>query len=135
MAKKKEKAKQTLSPPGIDKEGKRIRFDYIKGNYFRVIHVDGVHGGPNPNPNYIGMSLFSSRWPIPRQTTYALKKDGTLGNELLNERLNRDAIVREIEAEVIMDINTARTMHKWLGDKIKAVDQFTKNIEEKKGKK
>ncbi len=134
MAKKKEKAKQTLSPPGIDIEGKRARFDYIKGNYFRVIHVDGVHGGATPNPHYIGMSLFSTRWPIPRQTTYALKKDGILGNELLNERLNRDAIVREIEAEVIMDINTARTMHKWLGDKIKGVDQFTKNIE-KKGKK
>lgn len=133
MAKKRQ-VQETLAPPGIDTENKRIRFDYIKGNYFRVIHVDGVHGGPTPNAAYIGMSLFNSRWPIPRQTTSALKEDGSIGKELIKERLIRDSIVREIEAEIIMDINTARNMHKWLGEKIKRVEKFAKEMESKEKK-
>ena len=134
MEKKTKTTKEKLSPPGIDEEGKRIRFDYIKGNHFRVIHVDGAHGGLNPEPGYIGMSLFSERWPIPRQVTYVLKDNGSLGDELLNERVTRDAIVREVEAEIMMNIKTAKKIHTWLGDKIKTADQFIKKIEKKEKK-
>jgi len=124
MKTKNGKQEAILAPPGIDTENKRIKFDYTKSNYFRVIHVDGAHGGPTPNGQYIGMSVFSTRWPIPRQTTSSIKSDGSMGNEITEERLTRDSIVREIEAEIIMDINTARSIHKWLGQKIKSLDEF-----------
>lgn len=95
----------------------KISFDYIKSNQFRVIHVDGVHGGATPKGHAIQMAFFSERAPIPKRETYGLV-GGKLGER--KEKVERDAIVREVEVEVIMDLETAKAITKWLGEKIES---------------
>ncbi len=103
----------------------KISFDYIKSNQFRVIRVDGAHGGIAPKGRAIQMALFSERAPIPKRETYRLEKEG-LGQRI--EIQERDAIIREVEVEALMDLETAKAINKWLGEKIKLASDIEKKV-------
>jgi len=102
-----------------------LRFDYLKSNFFRVIHADGVVGGPTPNGT-ITFSLFNERSPIPQQVEHAVvvqpdQSAAMMGEEIREHRISRDAIVREVEVAVVMDYRTAASFHRWLGSKLEAL--------------
>ena len=99
-----------------------IKFDYIKSNQFRVIHVDGAHGGISPK-GLIQMAFFSERAPIPKRETYALEQ-GKLGKCKKVEQ--REAIVREVEVETLIDLQVAKAINLWLGEKIDQAEKLTK---------
>jgi len=95
----------------------KIKFFYIKSNYYRVIHVEGAHGGITPRGN-IFAALFNDRAPIPQATVQSVTSSGSLGPEIHEERTQKEGIVREVEVGVMMDLNAAIAFHKWLGEKI-----------------
>ncbi|MCK4793652.1 MAG: hypothetical protein KAV87_58525 [Desulfobacteraceae bacterium] len=70
------------------------------------------------------MALFSERRPIPRKETFRLK-EGQLGEQI--DRIERDAIIREIEVEALVDLDTAKSISKWLEANI----QLMTKLEEK----
>jgi len=104
---------------------KKINFDYIKSNQFRVVRVDGAHGGIAPNGHTIQMALFSERAPIPKRETYKLEQ-GKLGERTAVEQ--RDAVIREVEIEALMDLDTAKRIVNWLQDKIDVAEQLQKEL-------
>lgn len=99
--------------------GSLIPFHYIKSNHFRVLLADGVHGGISPR-GWIQMNFFSERQPLPRVVYHALREGGGLGEEVRELREAREGVIREIEAEVVISVDTARSMIKWLQDKVDA---------------
>ena len=125
--------------PGAEKTDeeprpRHVRFDYIKGQFFRVIHADGVVGGLTPRLD-VHMDFWSERFPIPKQVVHALKEDGSLGEEVKAERQTRDAIVREVEAGVVLDVETARALRDWLNERIAEADKLlTERRQESKDK-
>lgn len=112
--------------PGIDQKEKRIRFDYIKSQFFRVVHVDGIFGGTSPNGKSIRMSVWNERWPIPKQTVHEMDEFGNLLKEFVEERIGRDAIVREVEVDLAMDVDCAKQIRDWLSLKINQYDEIVK---------
>lgn len=117
--------------PGVieNKNGKtlkklpsEINFDYIKSNQFRVIHVDGAHGGVSPK-GLIQMAFFSERLPIPKQETYALEQ-GKLGKR--KKVKQRTALIREVEVETLIDLQVAKVLVKWLAERIEQAERLTK---------
>jgi len=105
-----------------------VKFDYIKSNQFRVIHVDGTHGGVTPKGTGIQIAFFSERAPIPK------REEHTIHNGKVGERVAvtlRDAIVREVEVEALMDLAVARRIHKWLGEKIELATKSEKEAKKK----
>ena len=109
-----------------------IDFHYIKSNSFRVVHADGVWGGPTPR-GYVSMSFYSERTPIPRRITHAVTQEGNLGK--LGDEVGRDTregLVREVEVEVMLDLELARSLAQWLDDKIEALQAQQDAIVEKK---
>lgn len=100
----------------------KVGFDFIKSNLFRVIHADGVWGGVGPRGN-IQMGFYSERFPIPRRVEMEIK-EGRVGDEISRDA--RSDIVREVEAEVIMNLQTAKALKDWLTTKI---DEATKIAE------
>ena len=114
-------AKKKPEPNG-QKLPSKLKFDYIKSNVFRVIHADGVIGGPTPRLS-IHMDFWSERFPIPQQTVHEVNPDGGLGEELKEERQSRKAIVREVEIGVVMDLDTAKSFREWLNDKITEIER------------
>ncbi len=122
----KAKKTKTVKKALFVKEGE-ITFDYIKSNFFRVIRVDGAHGGIVPQANAIQMALYNERQPIPKKEMYRLKKDHSLGDVVLSEK--REAIIREVEVELLLDITTAKRIHEWLGKKIKIIEDINTSQE------
>ena len=104
-----------------------VSFEYIKSNHFRVIRLDGVHGGLGPKANTVQMALFSERQAIPRRETFKVK-DGSL-QVPPKEIEGRNAIIREIEIEAIMDIPTAKTLKQWLDKKIRTAEKINKKMQ------
>lgn len=101
----------------------KVSFDYIKSNYFRVIRVDVAHGGVTPKGNMIQMALFSERQSIPKKETFALE-NGQLGERTGIEK--REAIIREVEIEMIMDLPTAKSISSWFREKIELAEKMSK---------
>jgi hypothetical protein len=92
-----------------------IKFNFIKSPAYRTTHIDGAFGGLTPKGN-ISVALFSERLPIPTSTVHAF--DGkSVGDEIVPRRESREAIIRELEINCIMDVGTARIIAKWLLDK------------------
>jgi hypothetical protein len=106
----------------------KVRYDYIKSNFFRVICVDGVHGGLRPSGGSIHMALFSERNAIPKTEGFEVK-DGRLGKQ--TERVGRAAIVREVEVDAIMGVDTARAIRDWLSQMIATSEAAAQNSEKK----
>ena len=108
----------------------KIKFHYIKGHFFRVVHVDGVFGGLSPTGE-ISASLFSQRPPIPQLTVQAVKNENELGDEIVAERVSKDGLVREMEVSLVLSPQVADALAKWLMER---VEQHKKLAEQAKGK-
>jgi hypothetical protein len=106
---------------------KRVHYDYIKSNQFRVLHADGAWGGLTSG-GYINMNFYAERPPIPRQTSHDLSPDGSL-QEIEELRNVRDAFaIREIEASIIMHPNAAARLRDWLDAKIREWDEIRRRV-------
>lgn len=100
---------------GFDAEQPVVAFDYIKAPGFQSVRADGVVGGLTPS-DHIHMAFYSERPAIPRRMTYSLSDKGELGQLL--EVQSRESIVREMSADVFLDLRAAEALHAWLGEQI-----------------
>lgn len=100
-------------------ENIELKFHYEKSRQFRVIHVDGAHGGLSPNGRGIVMSLYSERKPIPKEEVFVREGDATKFEEDKTRRDEREGLFREVEVTAIMDIEVAKALDKWLVRKIR----------------
>lgn len=106
--------------PQRDANGERLEFHYIKSSGFRVIHVDGAHGGVSPRQK-IQMAVFSERSPIPQFTAHQVTQEGSglkVGKEIQGAKISKRGVVREVEAELLMDLETAEAIRTWLDESI-----------------
>ena len=100
-----------------------VELHYIKSSNFRVVHCDGVWGGLTPRGN-IAMNCFSERSAIPTKVEHKLTPDGSLGEEILRE--SKGGVVREIEIEVLLDMNMAKSVLAWLTDRVAEAEERVK---------
>jgi len=100
----------------------QIRFHYLKSAHFRTVHADGAIGSITPQGN-IQMAIYSERIAIPREMVQEINSDGSLGSIIDSETISREGIVREMETDVMMSINVAKSIQKWLGDKIREFEK------------
>ncbi len=107
-----------------------ISFAYEKSKHFRVVHVDGAHGGIVPSGKYLTMNLFNDRRPIPRRQTFKIGGDPaqTLGDPEHTE-FRDDDVFREVEICAIMDIEAAYRLHTWLGKRLELYAKMTAEIQ------
>jgi len=96
-----------------------IEAHFHKSNFFRVVHADGCFGGVTPRGS-IHCGFYSERAAIPLRTSIALV-NGQPGPETVVE--SKEGLVREIEVDVVMDINTAISFHIWMRDKLEHLRQ------------
>jgi len=102
-----------------------IEFDYIKSNFFRVIHVNGAFGGINPDGTLF-MAVFSERPPLPDATVQMVDSSGKIGAEVFEQRrvTSKGLIVRELEAGLTMDVNAARGLMQWLKERVEIAEKM-----------
>jgi hypothetical protein len=100
-----------------------IAFHYLKSNHFRVVHADGVWGGPTSDQR-LHMAIWSERPVIPKVMVFGVTSSGQLGPELKERRDARDGIVREVEVDVVMSLDTARSLVEWLKKSIEISEKI-----------
>jgi hypothetical protein len=111
-------------PAGVEK----IQFHYEKSNLFRVIHVDGAIGGLTPTLDLF-ISLYNQRGPIPKLIVQRVLPNGQLGEEVMEERSQKEGLFREVEVGLVMNLNVAKALHIWLTDKIELADKTQQKIQ------
>ena len=99
----------------------KIRIHYIKSNAFRTIHADGVFGGITPR-SYLSATFYNERAPLPDQSVHRIQ-NGRLSDEIPEERITRDGILRELEANIVFDVAFAKNLVKWLNEKISLLEE------------
>ena len=72
----------------------------------------------------ISIWLFTvSGLRIPREMVQKVKPDGSLGEVIHSETILREGIVREMEVDVIMSLERARSIKNWLDRHIKLIEK------------
>ncbi|MCJ2047985.1 hypothetical protein MKK58_26105 [Methylobacterium sp. J-078] len=106
-----------------DTEKPTVDVNYVKSAAFREVLSEGIIGGPTPN-GQLWMAFYNERFPIPRIVRYQLRSsddgqgvevDGSGPSTVLE---GRSGIIRNIEFGVSLSIDTAETLHKWLGSQL-----------------
>jgi hypothetical protein len=108
----------------------KIKFDYIKSNFFRVARADGAWAGTNGFSDVV-LSFYSERTPIPRQVVHSITEQKALGDEILAERITRDAVVREVEISLSMSLGVAQSLHDLLAQQIREIESKASQPEKK----
>lgn len=98
---------------GDDRVVRKIKFNYVKSNLFRVIHTDGATAASSPNGN-ITINLYSQRFSIPEEVIFDLDEDGAIVGEGLipnrEEQSIETTIIREIDTLAVMSLETAEEL-------------------------
>jgi hypothetical protein len=114
---------ESLSNPVATEESapRTIKFEYIKGNFFRTARSDGAWAGTNGRTDLV-LNFYSERTPIPKQTVHALNDQYVLGPEIVNKRSSLDGMVREVEISISMNLDVARALKDLLEKQITAIE-------------
>jgi len=99
----------------------KVRFFYIKGNHFRVLHVDGALGGITPR-GFLHFAVYSERPAIPQTAEHQVSIEGRLSEPLSQE--GKQGIVRELDADLIMTMQTATDLRDWLSKRIEQLERL-----------
>ena len=104
-----------------------VEFVFEKNNLYRTIHVDGAFGGPTPPFGLIHMSIYSEHLPLPSSITHQVT-GGMMGEEISRSppasSVEGARVVREVEANLVMSVDTARALRTWLDAKIQEVQEI-----------
>lgn len=89
----------------------QVNFHYIKSNFHRTVHVNGVYGSVSPSGE-VNANFYSHRWPIPLEETYHVTADGRVEGQPISKKM-RDGIVREVEVSTFISAEAAENIGNW----------------------
>ncbi len=107
------------------KDPNRLVINYLKSNFFRVVHADGAWVGLTPSLA-VNVVLFSERSALPQRMTHELTPGGEIGAEVVSERLSKDGLVREMEVSLIMQPDRIKALIDVLQNMLVRIDQASK---------
>jgi hypothetical protein len=119
----------TSSRSTFPPNGEKVKFYYEKGNFFRVIHVDGAVGGLTPTLD-VFLSIYNQRAPIPQVSVQKVMPNGQLGDEVVEDRQQKDGVFREVEVGLVMNLNVARALQQWLTEKIDLAEKTMQQLQQ-----
>jgi hypothetical protein len=116
--------------PNPEKPAKLLKVHQQKGALFRVIHADGAWCSVGPYQN-IHLAFYNERAPIPTAVYFALDEKNLASHELVEKREGKSGSFRELEVDVVISLEVARTLQWLLGNYIKLADDQLKDFEAK----
>lgn len=106
----------------------KIKFKYVFDKAYNPKYVTGAFGGPTPKEEII-INFFMERQPIPYSETMTVNSDGTIGDLVEMEPMGVPDllnVLRFVETGIVMDLQTAKDIHSWLGDNIEMLESIRK---------
>lgn len=96
---------------------------YQRSRHYRTIHSDGAQIGLTPR-GQIKFTLFSDQKPKPEFVLHQITPEGNLGESL--EEVVKEGVIREVEVNVVMDLNTTTAFVNVLQATLKQLETFQK---------
>jgi len=99
-----------------------MTFKYIFTYDYNPVYINGAHGGISPRGELV-MNFYLERQPLPNAISHEITPAGTIGPETEVEPsdLGR-SLVRQVINGVVVNYQTARELHYWLGEKVKEME-------------
>jgi hypothetical protein len=100
----------------------QIIFKYLFAEDYNPVYVNGAHGGVSPRGELV-VHFYLERSGIPVAITQEVNPNGTIG-EVIEEVPSdfNQTLYRAVESGVVLNYDSARTIHAWLGDRIKELE-------------
>jgi hypothetical protein len=103
-----------------------IAFKYIFNYAYNPVYVNGAHGGISPRGELV-MNFYLERPPLPPEITHEINPNGSIGNVTGEEPQNlSSSMVRFIDTGVILNYETARNLHYWIGERLQEMEAIEK---------
>jgi len=106
----------------------QVKCKYIFDKNYNPKYINGAHGGINPLGEIV-INFYLERSALPITQTYELS-DGTMksAKEISAEPKDlKNSFVRVIENGIIMNYQTAKEVHKWLGQHIEKLEELNRS--------
>ena len=104
-----------------DQDPRSIDFVFARSPYFRTIRANGIWGVPTATGE-LSIIFYSERLAMPERLTYQLSEEGITEDPPIIH--GEPFIHRECEVEAVMNIDEARRIHAWLGEKLEELSAF-----------
>lgn len=104
----------------------RIEAHYVRSQFCRVVAIHGAIGSGHTEKG-IHAALYSEYLALPDSVSYALSPEG-VGRELPLDVPR--AITREVEVQLIMDVDVAERIARWLMSKVAEIRDIDAKIAE-----
>jgi hypothetical protein len=103
-----------------------ITFKYIFNHEFNPTYVNGAQGGFSPRGEMV-INFYMEREGMPESLTHEITADGAIGKEtgVVPADLSK-TMVRFIETGVVMNYESARAIHAWMGESLRKFEEMQK---------
>jgi hypothetical protein len=109
----------------MSKHDPAITFKYIFKYDYNPVYVNGAHGGVSPRGEIVA-NFYLERQPLPNEITHAINPDGSIAADVVAvdpENLE-STIVRYVSSGVVLNLQNAKALNSWLGDKIVELERM-----------
>jgi len=110
---------------------KQIKFKYIFQEDYNPIYINGLFGGITPRGEIV-VNFFLERHGLPTSQIHEISENGFIGGEIDREpKDHRDSMVRYVEQGIILNIQNAKALNKWLEGHIAKLEKALKEENKK----
>ena len=101
-----------------------LTFKYIYTYDYNPDYVNGAHGGISPRGELV-INFYLERQPLPNAISHEIAANGMVGPEASVEPTDlNSSMVRYVSNGVVLNYQTAREIHYWMGEKIKELESM-----------
>jgi hypothetical protein len=100
----------------------QLIFNYVRSNFHRVLHIDETLSGITPNGE-VYVELCSERPSLPKQVVVHFDDDGEVKDTSINPPDVKSHVDREVEASIVMSLDTAESLFLQLFDLIESLKE------------
>lgn len=105
---------------------KSLKFKYIFSEDYNPVYVNGAQGGINPQGEIVA-NFYLERLALPNSQTQVVNPDGMLGEVINSEPADlNQSFVRFIKNGIVMNLQSAKSIHTWLGGLIEQSENAQK---------
>jgi len=107
----------------------KIKCKYIFEENYNPVYINGAQGGINPLGEIV-VNFYLERNALPKSQTFSIE-NGIMGKESAEVEPEdlKNSFVRIIQNGIIMNYQTAKEIHRWLGENISALEKISKKNE------
>ncbi len=104
---------------------KKIKCKYIFKDDYNPVYVNGAQGGINPQGEIV-IDFYLERNALPISQTFEIEDDKLIAKEIETEPKDlKNSFVRVIENGVVLNYQTAKEIHNWLGNHISKLEELS----------